>query len=93
MASPATPNGDAAASGTGETSEAGGVTVTYVVEGMVCGHCATSVTEAITGLDGVRDVNVDVQSGQVSVSSERELEETALARALDDIGYEMSGRA
>ncbi|MFJ7136790.1 heavy-metal-associated domain-containing protein [Streptomyces fungicidicus] len=66
--------------------------MTYAVEGMVCGHCATSVTEAITGLDGVRNVDVDVQSGHVSVDSERELEEAALAQALDDIGYEMSGR-
>ncbi|MEV5981296.1 cation transporter [Streptomyces sp. NPDC052114] len=67
--------------------------MTYLVEGMVCGHCAASVTEALTALDGVRDVDVDVQGGRVSVSSEREIEESAVDQALDDIGYEVAGRA
>ncbi|MFI2620615.1 heavy-metal-associated domain-containing protein [Streptomyces sp. NPDC018584] len=93
MASPATPHGDAETNGTGEASATGGVTVTYLVEGMVCGHCAASVTEALTGLDGVRQVDVDVQGGRVAVSSDRELEESAVGQALDDIGYEMAGRA
>ncbi|WP_224058234.1 heavy-metal-associated domain-containing protein [Streptomyces kanamyceticus] len=67
--------------------------MTYLVEGMVCGHCAAAVTEVLTGLDGVRDVNIDVQGGRVSVGSERELEEGAVNQALDDIGYELAGRA
>jgi len=70
-----------------------GVTANYTVEGMVCQHCAKSVTEAITSLDGVRDVAVDVQSGRVSVHSDQALDESRLAKALDDIGYEFAHSA
>lgn len=84
MAFPATPHGEASATG--------GVTVTYLVEGMVCGHCAASVTEVLVGLEGVRDVSVDVQGSRVAVRSECELEEGVVRQVLDDIGYELAGR-
>ncbi|MFF8960632.1 heavy-metal-associated domain-containing protein [Streptomyces sp. NPDC014894] len=93
MASPETSRGDSAPSGSGEAPQEPGVTATYLVEGMVCAHCAATVTKAITTLDGVRGVEVDVQSERVSVSSDRALDDAELARTLDDIGYEMVGRA
>ncbi|MFE6165044.1 heavy-metal-associated domain-containing protein [Streptomyces sp. NPDC056486] len=70
-----------------------GVTADYTVEGMVCQHCASSVTEAITSLGGVRDVTVEVQSGRVSVNSDEALDEVQLAKVLDDIGYEFARSA
>ena len=39
---------------------------TYTVEGMTCGHCATSVREEVSELEGVRSVDVDVESGRVT---------------------------
>lgn len=40
-------------------------TATYQVDGMTCGHCAKSVTEEITALDGVRDVQVELVAGRL----------------------------
>ena len=33
---------------------------------MTCGHCATSVTEEITALEGVTDVRIDLVAGGLS---------------------------
>ena len=41
-------------------------TSTYGVTGMTCGHCVASVTEEISKLPGVREVNVDLVSGGTS---------------------------
>ncbi len=68
-------------------------THTYRVAGMTCDHCAAAVTEEIGGLPGVRAVDVDLDSGQVTVTSEAPLADSAVAAAVDEAGYEMTERA
>lgn len=65
-------------------------TSTYTVTGMTCEHCVRSVTEELTKLDGVTDVDVDLASGRVEVSSEQPLDDEAVAAAVDEAGYEVS---
>jgi copper ion binding protein len=62
---------------------------TYTVEGMTCGHCATSVREEVSELDGVRQVDVDVESGRVTVTSETPLAADAVAAAVTEAGYRL----
>jgi copper chaperone len=38
----------------------------YLVDGMTCGHCVSSVTEEISALDGVDTVSVDLNAGGTS---------------------------
>jgi copper chaperone len=40
---------------------------TYAVAGMSCGHCVTAVTDELTKLDGVTRVDVDLDSGHVTI--------------------------
>ena len=61
----------------------------YTVRGMTCGHCAQSVTEEVTKIPGVQDVQVDVASGRVTVSSEQPVAETEVASAVEEAGYEL----
>ena len=61
----------------------------YVVEGMTCGHCATSVREEVSELDGVRQVDVDVESGRVTVTSDAPLTADAVAAAVTEAGYRL----
>ena len=49
-----------------------GTASTYTVTGMTCSHCAMSVTEEITQIPGVSSVDVDLGSGQVTISSDRD---------------------
>lgn len=65
-------------------------TSTYTVTGMTCEHCVRSVTEALTKLDGVTDVDVDLASGRVTVASDHVLDDAAVVAAVDEAGYEVS---
>lgn len=60
---------------------------TYRVEGMTCGHCASSVREEVGALAGVTEVAVDVESGQVTVTSAEVLELDAVRTAVEEAGY------
>ena len=65
-------------------------TQTYTVTGMTCGHCATSVTEEISEIDGVEDVAVVVETGSVTVTSPAPLDEGAVRAAVEEAGYEVA---
>ena len=41
---------------------------TYTVTGMSCGHCALSVREEVAELTGVEQVEVELESGRLSVT-------------------------
>ncbi len=62
-------------------------TQTVTVTGMTCGHCATSVREEVGGLPGVRTVEVDLASGQVTIDSESRLDPVAISDAVAEAGY------
>ena len=64
-------------------------TATYTVSGMTCSHCVSSVTEEVTNIPGVTDVQVDLASGAVTITSEAPVEETAVKAAVDEAGYEL----
>jgi copper chaperone CopZ len=64
-------------------------TTTYTVSGMTCGHCVNAVTSEIQQLEGVRDVQVDLASGAVTVTSEAPLDDAAVAAAVDEAGYQV----
>ncbi|WP_106535604.1 heavy-metal-associated domain-containing protein [Haloactinopolyspora alba] len=64
-------------------------TTDYSVKGMTCSHCADAVTGEISRIDGVSAVDVDVDSGRVSVTSTAPLDNAAVAAAVDEAGYEL----
>ena len=66
---------------------------TYTVSGMSCGHCRAAVTEAVGALDDVTSVDVDVPGGLVTVTTGGAPDDTAIAAAIDDAGYTLTGRA
>lgn len=64
-------------------------TSTYVVEGMTCGHCVRAVTDELSNLPGVTDVAVDLETGQVAVTGEEELDHEAVRAAVAEAGYDL----
>ncbi|MEV6634087.1 heavy metal-associated domain-containing protein [Actinoplanes sp. NPDC051470] len=66
------------------------VTTTYTVTGMTCGHCVSAVTNELSGLSGVDDVQVDLGSGVVTVTSVAPLDADAVRAAVDEAGYELA---
>ena len=64
-------------------------TATYTVSGMTCSHCVSSVTEEVSTIAGVTDVQVELASGALTITSEAPVEETAVKAAVDEAGYEL----
>ena len=65
-------------------------TTTYSVAGMSCEHCVAAVSGGIARISGVTGVSVDLDSGQVAVTSGTELATAAVAAAVDEAGYELT---
>lgn len=65
-------------------------TTTYAVEDMTCGHCVDTVRGAISAVEGVQDMQIDLQTGGVSTvtvtgSATRE----AIRAAMENTGYSL----
>ena len=67
-------------------------TSTYTVTGMTCGHCVSAVSEEVGGLPGVTEVQVDLPTGALTVTSDAPLDDAAVAAAVEEAGYERAGR-
>lgn len=63
------------------------VTQHYVVSGMTCQHCVSSVTEEVSAVFGVTDVVVDLASGQLTVTSDDAIAFDEIEAAVDEAGY------
>lgn len=66
---------------------------TYQVEGMTCGHCAGQVTDALTALEGVADVQIDLVAGGLStitVTGDRSISTEAVRTAVEQAGYSLT---
>ncbi|MDE6119923.1 MAG: SO_0444 family Cu/Zn efflux transporter [Muribaculaceae bacterium] len=55
------------------------------VSGMMCNHCRANVEKAVAALSGVESVNVDLQSGIVTV--EGDVDRQAVIDAITSLGY------
>ena len=62
----------------------------YIVTGMVCQHCVSAVTEELGAIAGVTNVQVDLATGRVSVTSDAALDEDTVRAAIGEAGYEIS---
>ena len=65
-------------------------TNTYTVAGMTCEHCVRAVTKELTKIDGVEAVDIDLATGRVEVRSDEPLDDSTVAAAVDEAGYELT---
>jgi copper chaperone len=66
------------------------VTGEYRVSGMHCQHCVSSVTEEVLAVSGVTDVKVNLDSGQLIVTSDTEIPFESIVAAVDEAGYSVA---
>jgi copper chaperone CopZ len=64
--------------------------VSYTVVGMTCGHCVSSVTEEVSELDGVIDVDADLATGRLTVTSEAPVGGASIRSAVVEAGYQVA---
>jgi copper chaperone CopZ len=61
----------------------------FTVPGMSCANCEAAVSGAVSGLNGVGRVVVDLETKRIEVWGES-LDESAIRAAIDDAGYEVA---
>ncbi|ROP37259.1 heavy-metal-associated domain-containing protein [Actinosynnema sp. CA-299493] len=64
-------------------------TISINVEGMTCNSCVNKVTDAVSAVDGVEDVDVDVASGEVTVSGSQ-VDPEIVRTAVTEAGYRIA---
>jgi len=65
-------------------------TYKLVVTGMTCQHCVMSVTEEVQEIPGVTDVQVDLASGGVTITSDQPVSDAAVKAAVEEAGYQLA---
>jgi copper chaperone len=61
----------------------------FTVPGMSCANCEAAVGGAVSELEGISGVVVDLETKRVEVWGEA-LDESAIRAAIDDAGYEVA---
>ena len=64
-------------------------TATYTVDGMTCGHCVSAVTSEVKQIAGVSNVEIDLESGAVTIISEGDLDAEQVRAAVEEAGFEL----
>ncbi|MEC4015498.1 heavy-metal-associated domain-containing protein [Streptomyces sp. H27-D2] len=96
MASCCTPDGSCSTDPADQSAAVADAHATvYHVSGMTCGHCASTIDKAISELDDVLGVEVEVEvaAGRVTVTTGGEPADDLIAKAVDAAGYALTGRA
>lgn len=61
---------------------------TMKIEGMACGHCSARVEKALSEIEGVKEVSVDISSKSAKIILSAPVDEAVLKKAVSDAGYE-----
>ncbi len=63
---------------------------TIKISGMRCGHCQGSVTKTLSEINGVSNVNVDLEKGEATYTATDDVNVEIIKEAIAKIGFEAS---
>lgn len=63
---------------------------TLNIKGMMCEHCKAHVTKALSALDGVSSVEVNLEAEEAKVTMNKEVTNDTFKKAIEDAGYELA---
>ena len=64
-------------------------TITYEVPGVHCAHCQAAIKQEVGGVEGVDQVEVDLDTKKVTISGSA-LDDARLRDAIDEAGYDVA---
>jgi copper chaperone len=59
------------------------------IKGMSCGHCVMRVTKALQGIEGIKNVKVDLPSGEATFEEEKPVDRKVIEEQIRKAGYEV----
>ena len=65
---------------------------TVKVKGMTCQHCVMAVKKALGYLDGVRDIEIDLSTGEVKFENPKGIAADRIREAIENAGYQMESK-
>lgn len=60
-----------------------------LVEGMTCGHCVNHVKEALGELDGITNIEVDLESKSALFDATENVNDEKIKEIITEYGYEV----
>ena len=61
------------------------------IAGMTCQHCVMAVTKALSAVDGIKDIRVDLKTGIATYDEVKPVEASIVAAAIKKAGYDIVG--
>jgi len=62
---------------------------TIKIKGMRCGHCEASVTKALSEIDGISNLQVNLTENTVTFEETSAVSATEIKEAIEKIGFEV----
>jgi copper chaperone len=59
------------------------------VKGMSCQHCVMSVKKALGQLQGIQNVEIDLQKGEVFFENTKTIAVNQIEKVIEEAGYEV----
>jgi copper chaperone len=63
---------------------------TIQIKGMSCNHCVMAVTKALSGIDGISNVKVDLAKGEASFDEAKPVDRNVIRERIKKAGYEVA---
>ncbi len=63
---------------------------TIKIEGMTCGHCVMAVKKALMKVEGLKDVQVNLEKGEATFEEEKPVAANLIREAVEKAGYEVA---
>ena len=64
---------------------------TIRIKGMSCQHCVRAVTAALAGIEGIAEVQVDLEKGTATFREEKPVDPALIRERIAQAGYEVDG--
>ncbi len=61
---------------------------TIKIKGMSCNHCVMAATKALSAVEGIADVKVDLQKGEATYRELKPVDKEIVREAIRKAGYE-----
>lgn len=60
------------------------------IKGMSCNHCVMAVKKVLGEIEGVKDVKVDLSTGEASFEETRPVDMKAIREKIEKAGYQIA---
>lgn len=59
------------------------------INGMSCNHCKMSIEQALKNIEGIENVEVNLEDKQAIIETSKEIKNETIIDVIDEIGFEV----